>query len=218
MKSVLLICYLSSIVTSAVMSLVCRKSLGSRHLIVMLPYLFYVSIQEIVIALGYQFEFLTSNAVIYNIYKPVSVIVFFWVYFNIPFMASLRKLFLGIAVLYILLTIINYCFLEPISATSSYVSLARGSVITFYGIMFLFRFFYLDKRSEERYWRPVLWVTIAIVTFYPVVSISLNFHKYLLAGNSTFFGLSLYNVIPQLMSIFMYSCFSYAFYLCKKIN
>jgi hypothetical protein len=63
---------------------------------------------------------------------------------------------------------------------------------------------------------PHIWITIGVATFYPVISISLSFQKYLSANDATLFGLKVYQAIPQVMSIFMYSCFSYAFYLCQK--
>jgi hypothetical protein len=65
---------------------------------------------------------------------------------------------------------------------------------------------------------PVIWITIGIVVFYPVVNISFAFYTHLVSYRSDFLGIKLYKVIPQLMSIFMYSCFNYAFYLCKKKN
>lgn len=210
--------YLASILFSAVMAVVYRKQLHNRHLSILVPYLLYVFIQEAALVIINQLYHAASNAVVYNIYRPVSAVVFFWIYYHIPFMKPLRKPMIWLTLAYLGFTLVNYCFLESILTTSSYLSLARGFVITFYGILFLFRFFHLDNLAEEKYWRPLVWITIGIVIFYPVISISINFQKYLAAESATLYGLKLYNVIPQVMSIFMYSCFSYAFYLCKKKN
>ncbi|SRR5258706_570941 len=218
MKSILLFFYLASLLFSTVMAFIYRNCLRSRKLMILLPFLIYVFIQETILGLAYYLNYYTSNAVVYNIYRPISIIVFFWIYYNVPFMASLRRLIAWITSGYIAITLINYCFIESIFTTSSYLALARGFVITFYGILFLFRYFYLDNLPEEKYWRPLIWVTIGVVIFYPVISISINFQKYLVADSATLYGLKLYNVIPQVMSIFMYGCFSYAFYLCQKKN
>jgi hypothetical protein len=208
--------YSVSLLFSVVMSFTCRRYLRSRKILILLPYLVYVFIQEMTLDFFYYRNSFTSNSVVYNIYRPISVIVFFWIYYNIPFMAPLRKLLIWLTVVYLTITLINYCFIESIFTTSSYLTLARGFIITCYGVLFLFRYFYLDSRTEEKYWRPLIWITTAVVIFYSVVSISLSFQKYLAAEKATLYGLQLYNVIPQVMSIFMYSCFSYAFYLCKK--
>lgn len=210
--------YLASIFFAAVMAFLHRKYLQGRQITILLPFLILVFIQEAGLALAEEFGYFTSNAVIYNIYKPISVIAFFWIYYHIPFMAPFRRLMMWLTVIYLGITFLDYCFIESIFTTSSYLPLIRGFVITFYGILFLIRYFNLDNLAEEKYWRPLIWITIGIVIFYPVISISLNFQKYLAAASANLYGLQLYRIIPQVMSIFMYSCFSYAFYLCKKKN
>ena len=81
-------------------------------------------------------------------------------------------------------------------------------------MLFLFSYFRLDNPKEEKFWIPLLWVTIGVVVFYPVVSISLAFQIELKEFGDVY-GVRLYQIIPQLVSLFMYSCFIYAFRLCK---
>ncbi|MEI9911814.1 MAG: hypothetical protein WDO71_20515 [Bacteroidota bacterium] len=133
--------YLASILFSAVMAGVYRKQLHSRHLRILIPYLLYVFIQETTLVTINQLYHTASNAVVYNIYRPISAVVFFWIYYHIPFMEPLRKLMIWLTLAYLGFTLANYFFLESIVTTSSYLTLARGFVITFYGILFLFRFF-----------------------------------------------------------------------------
>ena len=210
--------YLTAILFSILMAFTYRRYLRKRHLIILLPYLIYVFVQETTLWLLYYLDYYKTNAIVYNIYRPINVIVFFWVYYNIPFLIPYRKLIGWLTAIYLLATLLNYCFIESILSQDRYLALARGFVITFYALLFLFRYFQLDNREEEKYWRPLLWITTGIAIFYPVVSISLSFQKYLAADSATLYGVKLYNVIPQVMSIFMYSCFSYAFYLCRKIK
>jgi hypothetical protein len=132
-------------------------------------------------------------------------------------MSPLRKLIGGITLTYLFLLLTNYCFFESIFANRGYMTLARGFILTFYALLFLFRYFNLDNSEVERYWRPLLWITAGLAIFYPVVSISLAFQEYLVKrtpGDQP----RIYQLIPQVMSIFMYSCFTYAFYLCRKIK
>jgi hypothetical protein len=218
MKLIFFLPYLASILFSIVMAFIYRTYLRSRRLMILLPYLIYVFIEEAILGFAYLLNFYTSNAVVLNVYRPITVVVFFWIYYKIPFIQPMRKLIVWLTVTYLAITMINYCFIESIFTTSSYLTLARGFVITFYGISFLYCYFHLDNPGEEKYWRPLIWITIGIVIFYPVISISVSFQKYLAADHATWYGVKLYNVIPQVLSIFMYSCFSYAFYLCKKKN
>src|SRR5690606_8798004 len=106
----------------------------------------------------------------------------------------------------------------PISIFNNYISLCTGFMITLCGLLFLFNYFKLDNPAEEKKWLPVIWITIGLVVFFPVVNISFALYKHLLAYQATIFGQKLYRLIPQLMSIFMYTCFARAFYLCQKKN
>jgi hypothetical protein len=216
MKLTLLIIYLASILFSVLAAFIYRKHLESRKLLIMLPFLFLVFIQEAILGILAMYSKSSGNSIIYNIYRPATVIVFGFIYYRLPFMESVKRLIVIIVSLYLLLVLSNHIFLESILDTGTYMILVRGFFITFLCLLFLARYFHLDNLSEEKYWRPLLWVTIAIAIFYPVTSISISFQKYLSHGDYTLYGFKLYHVIPRVMSIFMYSCFSYAFFLCRK--
>jgi hypothetical protein len=203
---------------SAAMAFVYRKYLRGRQLIILLPYLIFVFIQETSLTILTRIGYISSTAIVYNIYRPLSAIVFAFIYYRIPFMLPVRKLITSIVIIYICITLINYFFIESIFVTSSYLAVARGFVITLFAILFLFSYFNLDNTAEEKYWRPLIWITAGVTIFYPVISISITFQKFLAASNATLFSQKVYQLIPQVMSIFMYSCFSYAFYLCRKIK
>ena len=157
-----------------------------------------------------------SNDFAYNIYKPVNVIVFASLYYSLPIMSRFRKLIIGITAVYLVIIIIAYSFIVPIDVSNTSITLARGMCITFFALFYLISLLLVDNIAATKFWLPLTWMTIGILTFYPVTSISIGFYQYLRDYNATVFGLKLYQVVPQLMSIFMYSCFTYAFYLCKK--
>jgi hypothetical protein len=218
MKTIVLFIYLFSLLLSALMAFVHRKALKSRLLSILTPYLIYVFIQELSIYFYLREYPGASTGIFYNIYNPVSVLTFAFLYSRIPLNAPARKPIAWLVTIYLLVTAVTLLFIQPITTLSFYLSLAAGFAIASCGIFFLFNYFNLDNSAEEKHWRPVLWVTIGVVVFYPVVDISWAFHKYLLNNNVTIAGIKLYQLIPQVMSIFMYGCFAYAFYLCRKKN
>ena len=218
MDTLINLIYLASLLASAIFALIYRKHLSGRKLTILIPYLFAVVIQETVLTLGSWFHLFKSTAIVYNIYQPVSAVVFAYIYFSIPFMSSLKKLIAVMTIAYLLLVLVNYSFVESISITSTYPPIARGFLITFCAVLFLFKYFDLNNINEEKYWRPLVWITAAIAIYYPVVTTSLAFQKYLALQDATLWGFKLYRLIPRVMSIFMYNCFSYAFYLCQKIK
>jgi hypothetical protein len=215
---ILLYIYLACLLLSAVAATTFRKYLGSRRAIIFIPYLWYVFAQETGMVLASELGFLTKTGIIYNFYRPICTTVFVFFYYRLPLNAPVRKLITWMHAVYLTVTLVTFLFIKPVTEYNSYLSLASGFVIAFCGIFFLFNYFNLDNTEEEKHWQPVIWITIGITTFYPVVNFSLAFYKSLLAYNANILGVPLYQLIPRLMSIFMYSCFSYAFYLCKKKN
>ncbi len=218
-KEILFLVYGSVLLTSAVMALLRWKDLRSRGLEWFVPYLWYVFLQEF--SNHYFFSQLFpsgSNDIMYNIYRLITVLFFTGIYYRLPFMKPFRKYITGMVILYSLAFIIIFGFLQSIFTTNGYLGLARGFVISVTGLLFLFAYFHLDNRQEEKFWQPWVWITMGILLFYPVVSISQTFWRYLLAVDASVLGIRVYNLIPQLMSLVMYSFFSYAFYLCKRKN
>ena len=205
------------LLASAILAVINFKWLKAKGLIFFAPFLCCVFIQEFLMHYFYWELFGNgSNDIVYNVYRFLSVIFFSLIYYRIPFLKTFRKYIVGLAVLYTLAFILTFGFLQSIFDYNGYLGLARGFIVTFLGLLFLFCYFQLDSRIEEEFWSPWIWITIGIVIFYPVISISQTFLIHLYNNDVSIIGIRLYNLIPQLMSIFMYGCFTYAFYLCKK--
>lgn len=210
--------YYASLLLSVIVGFIYRKDLRNRQLFYFVPFLFLVFVQEISIFFYLLKYPNATTGIIYNIYQPICTLFLSAFYYFIPFNKPLRKIIFWLFTVYLIVTLFTFCYIQPVQIFNSYLFLAGGLVITCCGIFFLFNYFNLDNRTQEKHWRPVIWITIGIIVFYPIVNISFAFYKHLLAYQAKVFGIPLYNLIPKLMSIFMYSCFTYAFYLCKKKN
>ena len=215
---IILYLYLSCLLLSAIVATVFRRYLKSRQAVLFIPYLWYVFLQEVGVIVANALGVLAKSGIVYNFYRPVCTTIFVVFYYRLAINAPVRKLISWMYAVYLMVTVVTFVFIKPVSEYNSYLSLASGLVITCCGIFFLFNYFNIDNSSEEKKWQPVIWITIGVTTFYPVVNISFAFYKALLAYDASIFGTKLYQLIPRVMSIIMYSCFSYAFYLCKKKN
>jgi len=214
MKDVIFFTYMGCLLLSAVAAIVYSRFLGRWKLTIMTFYLPLLFLMEVYTAIRAAND--KSNYLIYNIYRPISVIVFAFIYYSIPIMSRFRKMIIGITLVYLLLLVIAYSVIVPIKESNTSLTLARGICITFPAVFYLIGLLLLDTVEEQRFWQPLTWMTIGVLIFYPVISMSVGFQNYLYDNNATVLGFKLYQVIPQLMSIFMYSCFTYAFYLCKR--
>jgi hypothetical protein len=211
--------YYACLLFSAIMATINYAHLRSRQISLFVPYLWLVLIQELCIYFLIVLPHPTqSTGIYYNIYRLVSTSFFAFIFYNIISDRPLRRLILLMFGFFSAIALLTYFFIQPITIFNSYLSTLGGIVITSCGLFFLFNFFNLDSSGEEKKWSPLIWITIGLATFYPVVNISFAFYKYILVYEATIFNTMLYNAIPRIMSIFMYGCFAYAFYLCRKKN
>jgi hypothetical protein len=213
---VLYLVYLGCLFCCFLFGLYNRKALESRQLSILIPYLLLVFIQELIVFIIRVTQPKPDAAIVYNFHRPVSICFFAWVYYHIPLKSSYQKAIPWILSTYLLLVTITLIFLQPIRVYSSELSLAGGFVILLFGILFLFNYFNLDNAAEENKWSPVLWITAGILIFYPVVNITFAFYDLIFDRTAKIFGVYLYNATPQILSILMYGCFAYAFYLCRQ--
>jgi hypothetical protein len=213
---VLYLVYLSCLFFSFFIGIIYRKALERRQLSLFIPYLLLVFFQELGVFLYLNANPGASTAIIYNIYRPVSVGVYGWIYYHLQLKRSYRMAIPWIVVIFLLTAASIFVFTKSIRSYSSQSSLAGGISLTLFGILFLFDYFNLDNDTEEEKWKPVLWITAGIVIFYPVVNICFAFYTDIFKKNAMIFGVHLYRAIPQMLSILMYGAFAYAFYLCKK--
>lgn len=211
----LLYVYEFSIFGSAAIATYHIKWLMNQKLALFVPYLWMVFLQEFLMIHFYEFLLGKSpNIFIYNIYRLITVLFFSYLFLRLPMMAPVRKYIAGLALLFVIAFGINFTLNQTIFENNGYFGLARGFVVTCIGLLFLFCYFQLDNRKDEKNWSPWVWIASGMIIFYPVTSISQLFSISL--QSSYIFGLKLYNLIAQVMSIFMYSSFSFAFYLCRK--
>lgn len=215
---VLHIIYLLALLAAAISAFIWRKHLAGRALLPFWPMLWVLFVQEITLYILVLQTPTLSTGGIYNIYGLLITLFFAGVFYHIPFNRPYRRLIAGLVLFYVLAFILNFTLLQPIRVYNTYLYISTGFIIDCLGLLFLFNYFRLDDPHEEEKWRPLLWITIGIVIYYPVVNISFSLYNHLVEYKATFFGVKLYRVIPQTMSIFMYTCFIYAFYLCKKKN
>lgn len=213
----LFIFYIASLFFSAVVAIINYRHLKNRRLVIFIPYLILLFIQELAVFLYYLQDRTRSTAVVYNISRPITACFIAYLYYQVPFNKNFRKTIIILVTSYLTAFACVFLFIQSIHTYNNYLNLAGGLVITCCAIFFLFNYFKLDNHVEEKKWLPMLWITIGIVTFYPVVNISFTLYWQLQSyNNTTIGGIKIHQIIPRVMSIFMYGCFAWAFHLCRK--
>ena len=211
---ILYVTYLACLLFCAITAFICRKHLKSRLLLLFVPYLFALTCQEVIAFIYVLQKKQTSH--IYNTYMAITTLFFVFFYYRIPCNKPTRKVITLMTVVYLAALITTFCF-QSILSYNRYLTLAGEFVMTSCAVFFLVNYFTLDNHQEERKWAPIIWISTGIIIFYPVTYISFTLYNYLIPpGGASSAGFKLYQVIPQLMSIIMYSLFAHAFILCRK--
>ena len=149
---------------------------------------------------------------------PLTTAFFSFLFYKSDINKKTRPVILFLFCAYVAALIIVHFYLPIKNPFNIYFLLAGGFVVTCCAIFFLYNYFTLDSIADQRKWQPLVWISTGIVIFYPLYSITLALRKQIYLNNIRIFGLLLYQAMPQILSLFMYSCFAYAFYLCRQTN
>jgi hypothetical protein len=65
---------------------------------------------------------------------------------------------------------------------------------------------------------PGFWIAFGVSLFFSGTSIVFCLHDFIVKNNLNLFGVRLYNIIPRILCVVLYSSISIAIILCKKKN
>lgn len=207
--------YIYFIFFSLAVALFCYRRLKPGYLVWFIPFLVFTLLTELTCAY-YKYILDRSNGWLYNVYLVVQVIFFAgFFYYYIP-ERTYRMLVVSLLLLFAGFVAAEYGWISSISAFSPAVFISGGLITCLFGVFFLFYYFSLNNPAMEKALVPVLWITAGIILYFCVLSITISLYHYLLIHDTELFGQKLYNLIPRILSILLYSSFAYAFFLCLR--
>lgn len=175
-----------------------------------IPFLAYTLITEILATLVWS----QHNGWLYNLYilvQPAFIAAFF--------SSMLQDRLLRRIILTTLLFYYGFCVYSfintPFSKFNILVFSLDGLLMTCYSFLFLFFVLKVNDLLLIRKMQPALWITAGILAFFPMTTVLFGVSGIIRFENVTVFGVYLDNFIPQVLSLIMYSCFAYSFYLSK---
>ncbi|MBV9988650.1 MAG: hypothetical protein JO301_13310 [Chitinophagaceae bacterium] len=136
-------------------------------------------------------------------------------------LASTRKIRISILVFVIGIVLaysFSYIFLDT---TRWYmfnfmrITMIFDLILTIIALNYLYRWSLLDANIffvQE----PSVWIAFGVVIFFSGYNIAVALYPYIIKQNLNVFGLRLYNLIPRLLSVVLYSCFSVAIVLYRR--
>lgn len=179
-----------------------------------LPFLAFITISEMYGQyIGYTLH--KSNAEIYGFITIMESFFYGYFFYSISEKEISRKIILVISVINISVSIF---FFFLISDNPSYLFTNLIFLSIFFSIISL-TYIYSKFISEEAAYllgEPGFWVAFGVAIFFSGVSVVFSLHDFSMKHNLTFFGVKLYNIVPQILSVLLYLSISTAIILCKK--
>ena len=206
--------YLYFILFSLVIAVYCYHGLKFSFLKWFIPFLLITLFTELV-AVYYKYVLDQPNGWLYNIYIIFQVLFSLYMYWQLKMRKPFRQVIAACFIIYSLLSLAVYGR-DGVQSLNVYMFLTGGFFVVLSGIFFLFNYFSLDNAGEEINLIPFLWITIGVLSYFSVLSITISLYKYILMYKLAIGGVELYNLVPRLMSIILYSSFAYGFWLCRK--
>jgi len=198
-------------IISLILSLVYFKQIRKFSLQVMVPLLFMVCIIELVATN----IFPIYNLHVYNLYAVFSPLFYFYLFSRmIRFSKNAWLAYITFSIISFIFFLVDYLFIKPgeYDYYSSLVSLIEYLLL---GCLVLSQLVMDDTKRLGLTHEPYFWIVTGIIIFSLVTVVVLGLHSYILRNDIRIFGERAYRVIMPMVNVIMYSCFAYAFYLCK---
>jgi hypothetical protein len=181
---------------------------------VMLPLMIFTCTIEI-LATNMHLLGLTTNWPVYNLYVLISPVMYFILFWNMLLLNKRgKKIYLVIAAISMVFALYDYFFIEGLFDSYSMVlALIQHVVLSF---MVLSQLSMEEANENTLLAEPYFWVAAGILLFAVVSVVILGLQPYILKKGIKLFSQNLYRAVMPMVNVVLYSCYSYAFYLCRK--
>jgi hypothetical protein len=157
-----------------------------------------------------------SNVWIYNIFTPIEIIFYSWLFYNIYQNSVLKKVALFFIPVYLVAVIINQAFIQGFAVFHSYTMLLGD----FFMVVFSCLYFYELLRSETQQHLlkiPSFWIVIGLFFFY-LGNIFYDLYWDYLMQHHLDNKRKIFDLINNNLIIVLYSCFSIGFLCTRKVQ
>jgi len=195
------------------------KGLKRFKILGFIPLLFIVCITELIAVNTTFFGWANNNLLIYNLYVIVSTPVTAYIFLRmLGYQGLKRSLYISMGVLLFTFTVLNFLFVQGQVNFNTYSLILVEFVIAMLALLVIARLFREDDSTILLNHHPYFWISASTLIFSAVTLIVLGLQQFFLLKRIQIGGVQIYRVIMPAINVFLYSCYSYAFYLCRKLT
>jgi hypothetical protein len=197
-------------------SVACFRQLRILGWLLWIPFLIYTCTIEIAGAWIAQHDPTANNLWLYNPYIVISLAFYEWFLIHVSILGKKIKRWLYVVVLLLGCYSLSWYLVwgDPLKLMS--YTLNTGAVtITLLCLLF----FYTQIRNPEHHQSlmkvPGFWTVAGLLIFYTGISLYTALYSFLAKAHITIIGVSIQNLIPQVLSLFLYTAITVDFIQCK---
>ncbi len=184
-----------------------------------IPLLTIVCITEIIADNPTFFHLQGTNIRVYNLYVIVSTPVTFYVFLQmLAYKGLTRAIYISIGALLFIFTVLNFLGLQGQLKFDTYSLILVEFIIAMLALLVIAKLFREDDSEVLLNQHPYFWISASTLIFSAITLVVLGLQQFLLLKKIEIGGVKIYRVIMPMINVFLYSCYSYAFYLCRKLT
>ncbi len=182
-----------------------------------LPFLLFIFIAEAITSLQVIRDDVRSNVGLQYLISIVETIFYGYIFYNLSHRNGLKKIILIQSISFFLIYLSLFFFFGSKVSIFTFCLTLYGFSLSIIAIGHIYNKF-IDEEYIDIVKDPGFWIAFGVSIFFSGISIALILHEFILKNNLNLFGIKLYNFIPRVLSIILYSSISIAIILCKKKN
>ena len=159
-----------------------------------------------------------NNGWLYNLYVSVQLTFSGFFFYRMNPGNQYKKAVLLVLVAFHIISLLRFTLYDSFLIFNLLLFTLDSVITVLLGFWFLLYVISENDRSALTRIQPALWITVGMIAYFSVCGILFNVTKFIRFNELKILGIYIDNFVSQLLSIFMYSCFAYSFYLCKKIR
>lgn len=191
------------------------RGLKSYALQWMIPLLLLVCIVETSAKNVHWFN-LKSNYVIYNIYVVLSIPLYLTIFFQLLEWKAVKKI-----IYFLFSTLLTaFGFLDVLIISKGEMGIYSVMILFICQVLLsclvLSRLAMSENREVHMLKEPHFWFAAGVIIFALGTGLLIGLLPYIRNNNLHIFGEPLYRIMIPALNVVLYSCYTYAFYLCMK--
>ena len=193
------------------------KSLKNTFLFWVIPYLAFILMAELG-ASYFKYHLHKPNGHIYVIISLVEFVFYSYLFYHFNKNSKLQKVISVGSTLLVLPYLFLFFFFSDYKSYDFYLPVYTGFYLAIVASIYLYKISIKDDTEFALTKQVGFWVASGVLIFFSGISISFLLHSFLKNATIKIWGMSIYNFIPQVLSIFLYGCITIAIIVCKKKN